>query len=315
MKIYNEIVFEWVDGSLQVVLEDSFEYSGEVSLCSGGGGGSGDQVVTTMYAPYIQTKHEEHLDDIFAQVNTTLEDDSPFADYEDIDIVPAFFGDGYTIASFPSLYDMYGKFMAGLDIDALFDQMFEETVNSSEVSDLVAAESDLMDDEVETSLARTAIGLRNIGAVMSSQYDVALSNIEAAKVKSISKFSAELKYRLIPVAVERWGKHLEWNSNVVSKHAELMKLYYLTKLDTDQANYEMSTKDKLWPFTIYNYERASLGALHGAKVETTKPAGASDGQKALGGALSGAAAGFQLTGGNPIGAAVGGILGLAGSFL
>ena len=50
--------------------------------------------------------------------------DSPYLDYEGIAIEAAFFSAGYTIASFPSLYDMYGKFMAGLDVDTLFSQIF-----------------------------------------------------------------------------------------------------------------------------------------------------------------------------------------------
>jgi len=133
--------------------------------------------------------------------------------------------------------------------------------------------------------------------------------IEDTKVKLIEKFSAELKYRMIPVAVDRWKTHLEWNKNVVMTYAEIMKLFFSAKMDVDDYNYSMLVKHDLWPFTVLDYERACLGALQGATTTNKDVAGSSRAQKAIGGALSGAAMGAQVGGG--YGAIVGGVLGLA----
>ena len=257
---------------------------------------SGDSVMTIRYAEYIEGHHNAFLDHIETAKLAVFEHTaSPFLDYTDIEVESAFFGAGYLISSFPSLYDMFGKFMAGLDIDVLWTQIFEDTVNSPEVGNLVSAEAALLDDDIEiNSLPRLQTGMRDINAVLGSSYVIGRAIIEDARVKSISKFSADLKYRLIPVASSRWSTHLEWNKGVVGVYAELMKFYYSAKTDVDEINYAMAAKHKLWPFTVMDFERAALGALQGAMNTKTDVAGTSTAAKVIGGALSGAAMGAMV---------------------
>jgi len=237
--------------------------------------------------------------------------DSPFINFDNIEVELAFFGTGYTISSFPTMYDMFGKFMAGLDVDTLYSQIFEDTVNAPEVNDLVAAESDLIEDDVVEAVTAIELGMRDINSVMSSTFVVARAIPRDTKVKALEKFRSELKYRLIPVATQRWQTHLEWNKGVIMTYAEVMKLYYSVKMDVDDFNYNMAVKHDLWPFTVLDWERAALGALQGATKTTSEVAGSSKFGNAVSGALSGAAAGAMIAG--PTGAVVGGVLGLAGS--
>jgi len=261
------------------------------------GGGTPEHTSTRVrYAQYIEDKHSNFLATI-QSARIAVINDSPFIDYTDIEVDDAFFGAGYTIASFPSLYDMYGKFMAGLDVEALWSQIFEGTVNPSVVEDLVAAEGDLIDDEIETtSVPRLQTGMRDINSVMSSSFVVGKSIIEDSRTKLVAKFSADLKYHLIPIAQARWEAHLNWNKLVITTYAEIMKLYYLTKTDINEINYAMTSKDRLWPFTVLDFERAALGALQGATNQKTDVAGASTAAKVLAGAMSGAALGASVGG-------------------
>ena len=286
----------------------------------GGGGDGGDRETTIRYAPYVENKHKAFLSTV-ATYRASTTGDSPFTGYTDIDIENAFFGSGYAISSFPSLYDMYGKFMAGLDIDTLYSQLFEDTVNAPEVNNLVSAEVTLLDDDIETNiLPRFQTGARDINSVMCSSFVVGKSLIEEARIKMLSKFSAELKYRIIPIVTERWKTHLAWNEDVVKTYAEIMKLYYSAKMDIDSTNYGMAVKDKLWPFTVLEYERAAIGALQGATTTTSDVAGTSQARKAIGGAMSGAAMGAMVGSvvpgvGTAIGAGVGWAIGLGASFM
>lgn len=246
------------------------------------------------YAPYVEAHHETFLALVKTKVDGAI-NDSPFSGYSDVEVENAFFGAGYAISSFPSLYDMYGKFMAGLDIEVLYSQIFESTTNSSIITDLVSAESSMMDDDIEAnSIPRMQTGMRDINSVVSSSYVIGKSLIEDARTKALSKFSAELKYRLIPVASARWTTHLEWNRGVVGIYAELMKFYYSAKADVNEANYSMAAKNKLWPFTVLDFQRAALGALQGAINTKTDVAGASTASKVISGALSGAAMGAMV---------------------
>ena len=220
---------------------------------------------------------------------------SPFADYVDIDVDTAFFGAGYCISSFPSLYEMYGTYMSGLSLDDIWADVFADTVNSAEVRNLVVAEAALMDDDIEdSSLPRLQAGMRDMNAVLSSSFVIGKAIIEDAKTKALSKFSADLKYRLIPIAAQRWSTTLDWNKNLVSVYAEIMKFYYSAKTDIDEINYSMAAKDLLWPFTVLDFERAALGALQGAMTSKTDVAGASTTSKVISGALSGAAMGAMV---------------------
>lgn len=310
-KIYRKIIIDIETG--ETVYEDSYEYEGPVARCFGGGGdsGGGDSTNTVRYAPYVESAHTAFLT-AMSTFRAAATGESPYDEYTDIITEAAFFGSGYAISSFPSMYDMYGKFMAGLDIDSLYNQIFEDTINASEVNDLISAEASLLDDDIEQNiLPRFQIGMRDINSVVSSSFVVGKSIIESSRVKSISKFSAELKFRLLGIAAERWRSHLDWNKSVVMSYAEVMKLYYSIKLDVTDHNYSMAAKDVLWPFTVLEYERAALGALQGATTSSSDVAGASKASRALSGALAGAAAGAAT--GNPYGVAAGAAIGLASS--
>ena len=282
----------------------------------GGGGksGGGDSRQEIRYAGYVEAKHKNFLGKI-QEKRTSVIDSSPFFGYNDIPIDDAFFGANYIVSSFPALYDMFGKFVAGLDIDALASQIFEDTVNSTEVGDLVSAESALLQDEIDVKIIPGfEAGLRDINAVNASSYIIGRANVMGdAKIKSINKFSSELKYRLIPVAHERWKTHLDWNKGVISTYMQVMQLYFASAMDVHGFNYSMAAKNSLWPFTVLEYERAALGAMQGARTTSSKVAGGDEGINHLGAAASGAAMGAAV-GGVP-GAVIGGALGLIGSFL
>jgi hypothetical protein len=252
----------------------------------GKGGSSGSSKTTIRYAPYLEDAHEWLLNTTKSYVQS-LKDDSPLTTFATIPVDAGFFGTGYVLASFPSLYDMYGKFVAGLDVDVLFDQIFEETVNAAAVNDLVEAESALLDDDIATHvIPEFESGLHDINALQSSAFIIGKALIETDKVKAVSKFSAELRYHLIPTATERWKVHLEWNKHAIQLYSEIMKLFFAAKLDVDRYNYEQLIKNKLWPFTVLDMERAAVGSLTGATTTKTKGSDSSGGS-VLGGILGG----------------------------
>ena len=282
----------------------------------GGGdsGGSGDQRTYIRYAPYIEERHEDFLNEVYSW-RELLKEDSPFDEHVATDLDPAFFGTGYVLSSFPSLYDMYGKFMAGLDIEALFDQSLEDTLNGNAANNIISTHATTLSDDLEqVVLPRYVTGMRDVNSVLSSTFVVGKAMLEDRREKELTKYAAEIKYRLVPTAVSRWEKHLDWNRTVVMTYAELLKLYVAASIDMGTYDYNIASKNKLWPFTVLDFERAALGALQGARNSETM-AGEDDSGLGgiIGGTLAGAAAGWTV--GGPIGAVVGGALGLAGGLL
>jgi hypothetical protein len=284
-----------------------------------GGDGGGDATSTIRYAPYIEEHHVDFLN-TSASVATTARANNPYDDATEFDFAEAFYGSGYTIASFPSLYDMYGKFMAGLDIETLWVQVLDNVQTNAAVNNMVDAESALLDDEIEeTTLPRYHAGLRDMNAVMTSSFAIGGSLIESSKIKSVAKFDAEVRYKLIPIASEHWARHLGWNQGVVNMYMNIMTLAINTELSTETVNIESSLNQELWPFKVLGLEGANLGALQGATSGTSTSPGPSQVQKSIGGAATGAAAGAMIgasygSAGGPWGAAIGGAVGLAASF-
>lgn len=279
----------------------------------GGSSSSPYQYTYVMYAPYVEARHSAFLNAMYAYRVAACSCNPFDYVYTTVPINDAFFGSGYAITSFPSLYDMYGKFMAGLDIEALWTQEYNDTLDSTVMNNLVAAEGALIDDEIETiSIPRFQAGMRDINSVLSSSYAVGRSLLEDTRTKLVEKFSAELKYKLIPIAQERWKTHLDWNQQVVKIYAEIMKFYFSAHADETEVEYAMAAKRVLWPFTVLDFERAGLGALQGATVTTKESvAGASTASKVLSGALSGGAMGAMI--GSNISASSGSLLSLGGS--
>jgi len=270
---------------------------------SGGGGGT----TTIRYADYIEAHHKVFLDLVSSEVNLAIAN-NPFAGFDEVPVDVGFFGAGYSLASFPSLYDMYGKFMAGLDIEALWRELYEDTLNGPETQNLVKAESAFLQDQLDTEvLPAYYTGMRDMNAVVSSAFVVGKGLLFDSKNKSVAKFSAELKYKLIPIAEDRWRTHLAWNSDVIRTYEDVMKHFFTIKQGIDDHNYTYKEKYATWPLDVLEYERAALGALQGA---ITQKKSTSKGQGILSGALAGAAAGGMFGGvGALIGAVGGGLLG------
>lgn len=248
------------------------------------------------YAPYVEHQHRVFLEKV-AECRDNVIDDSPFSDYDDLEINNAFLGTGLLLSDYQSLYEMYGQYMSGLDIDELYNQLFDKTINSTEVNNLVIAEAALMEDDIDSNaLPRMQTGMRDINSVMTSSFVLGKTLIEDTRVKVLEKFRAELKYKLIPIVSSRWIAQLDWNKNLVCTYGELLKFYLSAKIDADEVNYSFAAKERLWPFTVLEYQRAALGAMQGATTTTTNAAGASTASKVIGGALSGASTGAMIGG-------------------
>ena len=163
------------------------------------GGGGGDQRTEVRYAPYLESAHQTFLN-LVSTKRAEVIDSSPYSTFTAFDIDDGFLGTGYALANFPSLYDMFGKFMAGLDIEVLFDQQFYDTLSSPYIDSLVSEEGVRLEDDLnEIAIPSFTTGMRDINSVISSSFVIGKSLLEVNRQKQLSRFSAELRYKLIPL--------------------------------------------------------------------------------------------------------------------
>jgi hypothetical protein len=230
------------------------------------GKGVSDSETTVRYPEYLEDAHKVHLEKVTTWVDS-LVGVSPFTSYTSIlsDVHDAFFGAGYIISDFPSLYDMYGKFMAGLDIEVLFDQIFTDSTQGTIIDNLVSVHAGILSDDVaQEAYPRFNTGLRDINSVMSSTFAVGRAMIEAQRVKEVSRFDAETRYRMIPVAVTRWQTHLQWNRDVINTYLKMLEGWVKVRSDLISQDFEMAEKDSMWPLRVLKHEGAAIGILTGA---------------------------------------------------
>lgn len=287
---------------------------------------------TVRFAPYLEAAHKDLLNksgsdsaalSVVRAFNQAL-DKSPYRVYEkryQTDFADdAFFGAGHKLSDYPALFDMFGKFMAGVDICDLWGEVYEDIVRGPEIENAIAAHAALLDDDVQSKIMpRFLAGMRDINSVMSSSFVIGKAIIEDARVKSIDRFGSEIRLRGIDVSIKMWERHLDWNKAVVGSYAEYTKFYYLTAMDVDKTALDYKAKDILWNLNLFDYTRAMLGAMTGAAAASGTPGKPSQLQSSISGAMSGAAAGAMVGSvvpgiGTGVGAVVGGLIGLGASF-
>jgi hypothetical protein len=290
------------------------------------GGSSSDAVTENVvrYADYIEDYHEQLLQ-LSGQTRGLMAtyNESPYLDYCLMDYDNAIYGVGYGVGSFPSLYDMFGKFMGGVDLEALYEEVLSDVYNNSAVEEMADAHRDLLDDDIEqTTLPRFRSGMRDINSVMSSTFIVGQAIIEQGRNKKLADYNARLQHTVFQMASEVFGSHLSWNQAVINAYLEILKAVVGVKAQENSMNYEILAKHTLWPFTVLAQHRANVACMTGAQTHTSTAeeakvsAGTSAASGALSGAVSGATIGTSIKPGwgTLIGAVVGAVAGGLGGY-
>ena len=291
--------------------------------------GKSDEMENTIrYAPYLEVAHSHLLnhggadipDMSFIDALNSALGASPYHLYDQVDPDRAFFGVDtedpdiiYEIGMFPSLWDMFGKFMGGLDVHDLWGQIYEDVIQGPEIENVIAAQSAIIQDNIDTNVMPKFLGgMRDIGAINSSAFAVGRALIETEHVRQVNKFSTQIRMHALNSSVDMWKSHLEWDKMVVATFNDLFKSYFAVKLDIDRANLEYPAKHEMWNVNLFENARGILSAMSGAGSTAMGANEPSQLQKSVSGVLGGAAAGAMV--GNVPGAIIGGIIGLAASF-
>jgi hypothetical protein len=213
------------------------------------------------FAPYIESRHADLLNTT-AAYRASIVADSPYSDYIDQNFDEAFFGAGYAIADFPSLYDMFGKYMAGFDIESMWSRSFD---TATTLDGLDARTKKLIVDKDEELTRETIpeykLRMRELGAVTSSSFVIGKAQIESQRTKVLSVISADTKLGILAEAENKFTEELNWNQSVVTRYAALMKFYYMTATTGTDAHYTFAARNTLWSMEVLDFERSVLSAM------------------------------------------------------
>lgn len=282
-----------------------------------GGGGARYRVypsgrVSKRYAPYVESFHSKMLENAYARIVDL--DDNPPPKYEMGDkLLDAFFGTGYLISSYPAIYDMCGKSIAGLDIDAAWIQMFESIHGHDEIPDAATATADDERDGWMDAIGSLNIAARDSNTISSSSYVVAKTLYEREYLRRTTTYRTNLQFLLLDNKAHETS--INFQKKTVAIYAIMMKYYYDSQTMADKQDYRQEMKETIWPLTTRNYFTGLLNAMSRAPKgveeyhERIKRSLISKMQYTVSEAIKGAAVGFAIQG--PYGAAVGAAIGTA----
>jgi len=231
----------------------------------GSSSSSSDQETTLRFAPYLEEKHSSALELSFS-TGAAVIDNSPFASYDPPSADDAFFGVGFMLTSFPGMYDSFGKFMAGLDLDSLFTQTFIDKVLNAD--DPVPTEVAILEDAIEQGQEQKILA-RSLNASTGSTFVVSQANIEQSRVKRIAELRLTIRYGLVAGAVKAWNDTLRWQDDLVTRYAESLKDYYLCRINANDFGYKMNSNSALWPFNVLGFEMDMLASMRGSRAIRT----------------------------------------------
>lgn len=267
--------------------------------------------ITTRYAPYIEDYHHSFLGEVSTYREAVSDpSESPYLSYNELSIEDAFLGVGYSLSDFPSLFDMFGKFMAGLDVDYEWRKLFGVDLGLGELEDLTKSEMALADDEVATDLMPVFLGnLRNINSVISSSFVIGKAQIEEKRIKLRQQLNNSLKYLTLPIVTKKWIAGLNFRKQLVISYAFIQKMFFISDMFMDRHNYKMTFKNSMWPFESLTYQQRALAAMKNLRATKRIQAGRSIVSKALlvlSYAVTGAVVGSYF---GPYGTVIGGVVG------
>lgn len=279
------------------------------------GGSSTSKKVTTRYAGYIETQHKEFLQVAASRCAVAI-GTNPYTTYIDTDPEEAFFGFGYTISSYASLYDMFGKNMAGMDIEQIWTKLFNR-LDTTEVNANILAEIQLNKQVYEDEVVELSLNARELNTIGSSSFVIGKAQIEKERIFELATYGANVRFSLLDMLSKSMKDYVNWLNKLVVNYAIYMKAYYGARSSSDSANYTFAWKDALWELDVEDNMRSYLGALPNATQAILKQLrkrsfiskGFMVGQSVVTGAQIGSATGAPY--GALIGAYVGWNIGLA----
>lgn len=286
----------------------------------GGGGGASATETTVRYPDYMEEAHENYINSVQDLIEEGVMGDSPYAAYNPVLIDEGYFGiiegdypNTWAPLNFPSLWDMYGKFIGDNNVHVLWQQIYEDVLHGPEIQNSVSAHAANLEATIDSEvLPRYLAGMRDINAIQSSSFIIGKAIIQEGMIRQVNEFAAKIRLSALQLSGELWKNHLKWSHDAIVLYNDMMKNYYVVRMELDEKELGYADQDAQWDLNLWDHMRAALGAMGGGAAASggAKPSKA---QSALSGALGGASAGFAVAG--PYGAAAGAVIGAGLSFL
>ena len=224
-------------------------------------GNSGDSEYTVRYAGYLENAHAWLMSKGNAHYSETATSPYQF-DYNEP--ITAFVGAAADVTVYPSLFDIFGKFGAGLDVTLLWSQIVQHEKQSGSVNAAIATESDFLEDDTDSNTDRLTDSISNMNYMLTSAYLDSKDLIDSNRENVIDKFAADLRLKGFEMTNQRVGAHLTWNENVTELYLNIVRNLYTLDDEYISNSAKNLGEDALWPLTRIGFLQEGVSALIGS---------------------------------------------------
>ena len=316
MKVYTRVVISME--TLDVISEESYEYTGRVAECKGksSGGGSSGQVA---YPAYIQSRHQTLLDEAINVELPNLTSGNPYEGVESYDPSTELVAVDAAIAAFSGIV---GNFEPITDWNLAYEAANTKATAMLDPTQVEAIVDVFEADQVEQvnrALSTFHVGMADIGAVMSSSFSLGDAQIIAQGVRDVDRFRAELtlqrensKVQFISNAAAQITSMMvsqaEINKTLSAMTIEASRIKIISMKEKYDQDIEINAKEFTWNIEAIQEVANLLGAPAGS-ISGYSPM--SKQQSSLAGSVIGGVIGYAMGGGmgGLVGAGIGGALG------
>lgn len=288
---------------------------------SGGGGGGGSGAVS--YPAYMQTIHNDWLDNTGVDtITSSMTDIMDAAQGNSPWTGQTAYDPDADVALMVASHGVFQALVTLLSTGTTLDTVVTNILSDTYVDDAVDEyEADANARVTATILPRFQRGMQDINAVVSSAFVIGQANIEAEVARNVNRFSVELHLKAASDDALRIVQlKLEYQRLATATLIEMYRIKIVAKKEENETEMRIDESDALWDLEIFQYGANLLGAIGGGVVN---PQGKqpSTAQSMIGGAMSGAAAGAMIAGASqgaiagPVGMIGGAVLGAASALL
>ena len=338
MKVYTEIIIDMQ--TLEVESEKSFEYSGPIAHCGGGGGAQG----RVDYPDYMKTQHHMWLNGgsaggVGPAISTYIADGIAHNPHNEHYV----YDPSNEISTMWSRAGGLDNPLNCMDVSCQFNDIVSYTkdnwlaliTNPDEIDDVIDAFAQKFDEDIEgTVLPRFEAGMRDINAVQTSAFVIGRALIETSRNHDVAVFSGDTRMRArfdgvtngikaiheaYSLELQALAHKLEYTRALSALMVETGRIVIVANKEYADGKIEERDARGKWPLDLYTYGGNMLASIGSASVQTgikkNKTASAIGG--GLSGAAMGASTGAQMgvSGGGYYGAAIGAVLGAAAGLL
>ena len=232
------------------------------------------------------------------------------------------FSEGFVLANYPALYDMFGFHQAGMDIEDIWNQTWKDLMTPEEILAFVKKWIVLINEKYLMEIVPKFLQkMRDLNSVNSSTHLIGLADIEKRRVFEVEQASAEAQYAIATKLNQPYEKRLNWRINLIKRYAVCILDWVTCTMESRNLSERQVALQEVWNLTLEENMRKALALFTPrTKASAIQRAAAAEtpAMKAvslIGWTLMGAQIGsYYPPYGTYIGAVVGFIIGLADIF-